>query len=430
MRFLQPTGERHRPRERRVALGRRRASAAFALDGAARSRDAERRRRRPAARRACGSRTRRRAPRASTAREALQRSLVSTHVVVRARGGRFVSPLEAAGCENVNTWPVLATRDGRRGARRRDLPARPSAARAREPRRPLRRHRDRGGAAAARPRAAATRERAAIAAQDAAVRAMIARARGRRAGRPACACTACCGRRRRSRGPPRLGERRGDSSTASSYRPGASVVLRLGRPRRPLRPHARRAHRDDRADLRRLRRPRPPRRHDRRATPCRSCCARRAATFLLRRERWSAHDGRDAGAKQILVAAVGNLFLRDDGFGAEVVKRLQAQEQPDGVRVVDFGTGGLDLAYEVMRGYDALVLVDVSRQGGEPGTLYVMEATQDDVDERHRGRRRRSTRTAWTRRPCCASSRRSAAGRARSSSSPASPARSRSWASG
>ena len=46
----------------------------------------------------------------------------------------------------------------------------------------------------------------------------------------------------------------------------------------------------------------------------------------------------------------------------------------------DFGTGGLDLAYEVMRGYDALVLIDVSRQGGEPGTLYVMEALEEDVD--------------------------------------------------
>ena len=38
----------------------------------------------------------------------------------------------------------------RRRARRRDLPARPPAARAGEPRQPLRRHRDRGGAAAAR----------------------------------------------------------------------------------------------------------------------------------------------------------------------------------------------------------------------------------------------------------------------------------------
>ena len=85
--------------------------------------------------------------------------------------------------------------------------------------------------------------------------------------------------------------------------------------------------------------------------------------------------------KQVLVAAVGNIWLQDDGFGAEVVKRLQAQEQPDGVHVIDFGTGGLDLAYEVMRGYDGLVLVDVSRQGGAPGTLYVMEATQEDVDQ-------------------------------------------------
>jgi hydrogenase maturation protease len=33
-----------------------------------------------------------------------------------------------------------------------------------------------------------------------------------------------------------------------------------------------------------------------------------------------------------------------------------------------------------MRGYDALVLIDVSRQGGEPGTLYVMEALRDEVE--------------------------------------------------
>jgi hydrogenase maturation protease len=83
--------------------------------------------------------------------------------------------------------------------------------------------------------------------------------------------------------------------------------------------------------------------------------------------------------KQILVAGIGNTWLRDDGFGSEVVKRLATRELPAGVSVVDFGTGGLDLAYEVMRGYDALVLVDVSRQGEEPGTLYVMEAEEADV---------------------------------------------------
>jgi hydrogenase maturation protease len=84
--------------------------------------------------------------------------------------------------------------------------------------------------------------------------------------------------------------------------------------------------------------------------------------------------------KRILVAGIGNSWLRDDGFGGEVVKRLEARELPEGAVVLDFGTGGLDLAYEVMRGYDALVLVDVSRQGGEPGTLYVMEASEEEVE--------------------------------------------------
>ncbi|MDQ6835254.1 MAG: hydrogenase maturation protease [Actinomycetota bacterium] len=84
--------------------------------------------------------------------------------------------------------------------------------------------------------------------------------------------------------------------------------------------------------------------------------------------------------KQILVAGIGNAWLRDDGFGGEVTKLLIDRALPDGVTVLDFGTGGLDLAYEVMRGYDALILVDVSRQGGTPGTLYVMEAEQEDVD--------------------------------------------------
>jgi hydrogenase maturation protease len=83
---------------------------------------------------------------------------------------------------------------------------------------------------------------------------------------------------------------------------------------------------------------------------------------------------------RILVAGVGNSWLRDDGFGGEVARRLSARAMPAGVAVMDAGTGGLDLAYEVMRGYDALVIVDVSQQGGEPGTLYVMEPDEESVD--------------------------------------------------
>jgi hydrogenase maturation protease len=81
----------------------------------------------------------------------------------------------------------------------------------------------------------------------------------------------------------------------------------------------------------------------------------------------------------VLIAGVGNSWLRDDGFGGEVARRLQERELPAGCNVMDAGTGGLDLAYEVMRGYDALVLLDVSKQGGEPGTLYVMEPDESSV---------------------------------------------------
>jgi hydrogenase maturation protease len=102
--------------------------------------------------------------------------------------------------------------------------------------------------------------------------------------------------------------------------------------------------------------------------------------------------------RSVLVAGVGNAWLRDDGFGGEVARRLSARELPAGVSVMDAGTGGLDLAYEVMRGYDALVILDVSKQGGDPGTLYVIEPDMESIP------------TAWIRRPCCASSSRSAPG--------------------
>ena len=84
-------------------------------------------------------------------------------------------------------------------------------------------------------------------------------------------------------------------------------------------------------------------------------------------------------ATNIIVGGIGNAWLKDDGFGGEVAKRLNEQDLPTGVAVFDFGTVGLDLAYEAMRGYDGLILVDISAQGGEPGTLYVMEPDDESV---------------------------------------------------
>lgn len=81
----------------------------------------------------------------------------------------------------------------------------------------------------------------------------------------------------------------------------------------------------------------------------------------------------------ILVAGIGNVFLGDDGFGVEVVRRLAGRDLGPGVRVADFGIRGFDLASELARPHELVVLVDVARRGGAPGTLYVMEVSEAEV---------------------------------------------------
>jgi len=76
---------------------------------------------------------------------------------------------------------------------------------------------------------------------------------------------------------------------------------------------------------------------------------------------------------KILIAGIGNIFLGDDGFGCAVAGRLTRRPLPDGVRVVDFGIRGFDLAYALMDGYDLTILIDAAPRGGAPGALYVID---------------------------------------------------------
>jgi hydrogenase maturation protease len=75
----------------------------------------------------------------------------------------------------------------------------------------------------------------------------------------------------------------------------------------------------------------------------------------------------------ILVAGIGNIFLGDDGFGSEVARRARHLLAADNVRVVDFGIRGLDLAYALLDGYEAVILIDAVPKGERPGTIYVIE---------------------------------------------------------
>ncbi|MFB6435386.1 hydrogenase maturation protease [Streptomyces sp. NPDC056411] len=76
-----------------------------------------------------------------------------------------------------------------------------------------------------------------------------------------------------------------------------------------------------------------------------------------------------------LIAGVGNIFLGDDGFGVEAVRRLGAHPLPEGVEVVDAGIRGIHLAYQMLDGYHTVLLVDATARGAEPGTLHLLDAT-------------------------------------------------------
>ncbi len=85
----------------------------------------------------------------------------------------------------------------------------------------------------------------------------------------------------------------------------------------------------------------------------------------------------------ILVAGIGNIFFSDDGFGPEAVRRLLADARglPEDVRVEDYGIRGMHLAYDLLDGYDALVLIDAIPGDGVPGEVKVLEIGPDDIGD-------------------------------------------------
>jgi hydrogenase maturation protease len=84
---------------------------------------------------------------------------------------------------------------------------------------------------------------------------------------------------------------------------------------------------------------------------------------------------------QVLVAGIGNVFLRDDAFGVEVSRRLMQRALPPGVVVKDFGIRSYDLAYALMEDWNLVIMVDALSRGGDPGTLYLFEPDMRTAEE-------------------------------------------------
>ena len=81
-----------------------------------------------------------------------------------------------------------------------------------------------------------------------------------------------------------------------------------------------------------------------------------------------------------LIAGFGNVLRGDDGFGVEVVRRLQVDaDQPAGVEMLEVGTGGIALAQALLTPYQRLVIVDAMKRGGKPGTVYVLRVESVDA---------------------------------------------------
>ncbi|OQQ27249.1 peptidase M52 [Prescottella equi] len=83
---------------------------------------------------------------------------------------------------------------------------------------------------------------------------------------------------------------------------------------------------------------------------------------------------------RVLVAGIGNIFLGDDGFGPETLRAVTAGPLPDGVRAVDYGIRGMQLAYDLLDGWDGLVLVDAVPDRGAPGAVRAFEVDRENPD--------------------------------------------------
>jgi hydrogenase maturation protease len=86
---------------------------------------------------------------------------------------------------------------------------------------------------------------------------------------------------------------------------------------------------------------------------------------------------------RILIAAFGNELRGDDGFGIAVLRQLEARPTLGApgteVRLLEVGTGGIQLAQELLSPWDRLIIIDAVNKGSPPGTVHVMKV--EDVPE-------------------------------------------------
>ncbi|BBO76165.1 hydrogenase expression/formation protein [Desulfosarcina widdelii] len=88
--------------------------------------------------------------------------------------------------------------------------------------------------------------------------------------------------------------------------------------------------------------------------------------------------------EHVMILGVGNILLSDEGFGVRVVEALEERyDFPDNVSVIDGGVLGINLM-GIISEADQLIVVDVIRNGGQPGDLYRIDG--EAIPERIRAK--------------------------------------------
>lgn len=74
----------------------------------------------------------------------------------------------------------------------------------------------------------------------------------------------------------------------------------------------------------------------------------------------------------VLIMGIGNYLMGDEGVGVHVAQRLAKEALPEGVDVLDGGTGGFFLM-EYFENYPVVILIDATLDDRPTGTIRVIE---------------------------------------------------------
>ena len=72
---------------------------------------------------------------------------------------------------------------------------------------------------------------------------------------------------------------------------------------------------------------------------------------------------------KVLILGVGNILLRDDGFGVHLIQSLEETAFPPNVQILEAGTVSHQLI-PAFRSIDYLIVIDAVEAGDAPGSIF------------------------------------------------------------